>query len=94
MNDETRDLLEKLAKLDDQNPDLIELGRTISAAWDMLDNEYVHLKQPPSDCPICGSELDKRINRQAWVEIVTCPRCDWCDEWDGPDDVNPASIRY
>lgn len=93
MNDETRDLLEKLAQLDEtEHP--VAVQELITDARDMLDNEYEHLPEPPPDCPICGGDLDKRINRKAWVEIFTCPRCDWTDEWDGPEPYHPASIRY
>lgn len=65
-----------------------------TSAQDLLDNEQDHLSEPPDVCPVCGAPVHLEYNARYHVMFAHCEVCPFVDEWDAPDDVNPASVRY
>ena len=64
------------------------------SAQEILNNETDHLIAPPNVCPVCGAMVHEQYNAQYRVLTVYCIVCKYEDEWDEPDKVNAAAIRY
>ena len=60
----------------------------------ILDTVVGHLEEPPAMCPVCGALVHQRYNAENRILFAYCIVCNYDDEWDEPDKVNPASIRY
>ena len=60
----------------------------------ILDTVVGHLEDPPRTCPVCGALVHEQYNARYRVLTVYCIVCKYEDEWDEPDKVNAAAIRY
>ena len=88
------DLLRELAHFQSHEAALDKRLEWQQAAQDLLDNETDHLDAPPNVCPVCGAPVYQEYNARHNIIVARCEVCPFVDEWDAPDSVDPASVRY
>lgn len=94
MNIGVFDLIKEIANYKSHEAAIDKRLEWQQAAQDLVNNETDHLVTPPDVCPVCGAPVYQEYNAKYHLILAMCEVCDYVDEWDEPDDVNPASIRY
>ena len=94
MEIEILDLLKEIAHYKSHEAAVDKRQEWQEAAQGFLDGYVDHLKEIPDECPVCGAPVHQEYNAEYHIIVAKCENCNYDDEWDEPDDVNPAAIRY